>query len=93
MASPLLSASDIQVRKVSASKTTNLRGNDYDVELSHDLSEGESKIKMSTVLGAGVKAIGNLSPTRGRMDRREWANQSPASKSTPGRQHYTRGRV
>jgi hypothetical protein len=56
----LLSASDIQVRKVSASKTTNLRGNDYDVELSHDLSEGESKIKMSTVLGAGVKAIGTL---------------------------------
>ena len=56
----LLSASDIQVRKVSASKTTNLRGNDYDVEISHDLGEGESKIKMSTVLGAGVKAIGTL---------------------------------
>ena len=48
---------------------------------------------MGKFVQAGVKAIGNLSPTRGRMDRREWANQSPASKSTPGRQHYTRGRV
>jgi hypothetical protein len=57
----LLSASDLSVRKVSASSTRSLRGNDYDIELSHDLSEGESKIKMSTVLGAGVKAVGTLS--------------------------------
>lgn len=56
----LLSASDLNVRKVSAASTRSLRGNDYDIEISHDLSEGESKIKMSTVLGAGVKAIGTL---------------------------------
>jgi len=61
----LLSASDLSVRKVSASKSANLRGNDYDIELSHDLSEGESKIQMSTVLGAGVKATGTLSNNGG----------------------------
>jgi len=50
---------------VCASKSANLRGNDYDIELSHDLSEGESKIQMSTVLGAGVKATGTLSNNGG----------------------------
>ena len=70
----LLSASDLSVRKVSASKSANLRGNDYDIELSHDLSEGESKIQMSTVLGAGVKATGTLSNKGGAVGkvRREW---------------------
>ena len=45
---------------------------------------------MGKFVQAGVKAMGNLSPTRMRPDRREWTNQSPATKSTPGRQAYSR---
>lgn len=62
----LLSASDLSVTKVSATKTTKLnsvgglQAGEYDVELSHNLKDNQSKIKMSTVIGAGVKAIGTM---------------------------------
>lgn len=57
----LLSASDLSLNKVKATSSRTLRGNDYDIEMSHDLQEGESKLKLSTVLGNGFKAIGHLS--------------------------------
>ena len=78
----LLSASDISVRKVSAAKSANLRGNDYDIELSHDIAEGESKIEMSTVLGAGVKATGTLSNTGGAVGK--VSQRSPCASRTRG---------
>jgi hypothetical protein len=62
----LLSASDLSVTKVSATKSASLRGvgdiasGDYDIELSHNLKDNESKIKMSTVIGSGIKAIGTM---------------------------------
>jgi hypothetical protein len=54
---------DVSVSKVSASRSVSLSGismngvspQDCDLELSHDLSSSESKLKLSTVLGSGVK--------------------------------------
>ena len=57
----LLSASDLSLDKVTAKSSRSLRGNDYDIEMSHSLADGESKLKLSTVLGSGFKAIGHLS--------------------------------
>jgi len=51
--------------KITASRSTTLRGQDYDLEISHDISASASKLKLSTVLGSGVTAIGSLSNTGG----------------------------
>ena len=57
------------MKKVSAAKSgLSLRGQDYDMEVSHDLSASESKLKLSSVLGAGVKAIGSLTSSGGKTD-------------------------
>jgi hypothetical protein len=64
---------DVSVSKVSASRSVSLSGismngvspQDCDLELSHDLSSSESKLKLSTVLGSGVKAIGLMSTKGG----------------------------
>lgn len=61
----LLSAADFSVNKVTATSSRSLRGNDYDLEISHNLADNESKLKLSTVLGAGVKAIGTLANKAG----------------------------
>merc|ERR1719305_359270 len=55
----------MKVTKVSASRATAMRGQDYDLQLSHELDSNESKLKLSSVLGSGVKAIGMLS-TKGK---------------------------
>jgi len=49
------------ISKLTASRKASLRGNDCDLEFSHDISSSESKFKLSSVLGSGVKAIGTLS--------------------------------
>jgi len=61
----LINARDFNVQKVSATSARKLRDNDFDIEMSHDLNDNESKLKMSTVLGAGVKAIGTLANKAG----------------------------
>lgn len=55
----------LKVTKVSASRATKLRGNDVDLELSHALDDNESKLKLSSVLGSGVTAIGELTSKGG----------------------------
>ena len=47
----LLSAADFSVNKVTATSSRSLRGNDYDLEISHNLADNESKLRLSTVLG------------------------------------------
>lgn len=54
-----------RVTKVSASRATTLRGQDCDLELSHELESSESKVTLSTLLGSGVKAIGRLTSANG----------------------------
>lgn len=49
-----------RISKVKASRAASLRGQDCDLELSHDVGASESKLKLSTALGSGVKAIGSL---------------------------------
>jgi hypothetical protein len=57
------------VKKVSAAKGgLQLRGHDYDLEMSHQFSDSESKLKLSSVLGAGVKAIATLATKGGSHD-------------------------
>lgn len=55
----------LSLGKVSAARSISLRDQDCDLELSHDLSATESKLKLSTVLGSGVKAIGQLTSKGG----------------------------
>lgn len=55
----------LKVTKVSASRSTSLRGQDYDLDLSHSLSDNESKLKLSSALGSGVRAIGDLTTKAG----------------------------
>jgi hypothetical protein len=59
---------DINLSKLTATKaikadTAILGKRDMDLEVSHDVQSSESKIKLSTVLGSGLKAIGQLSST------------------------------
>jgi hypothetical protein len=56
---------DLSLGKVSAARAVSLREQDCDLELSHDLSSSESKLKLSTVLGSGIKAIGQLTSKGG----------------------------
>lgn len=55
----------LKVTKVTASRATTLRGQDVDLELSHALGPNESKLKLSSALGSGVKAIGWLTSKGG----------------------------
>jgi len=50
------------ITKVTATRSTKIQGRDVDVEASHAVKSGESKLKLSSVLGHGVKAIVNLGP-------------------------------
>lgn len=50
------------ITKVTASRSTKIQGRDVDVEASHAVKSGESKLKLSSVLGHGVTAIVNLGP-------------------------------
>jgi hypothetical protein len=56
---------EFTLSKVSAARAVSLRDQDCDMELSHDLASTESKLKLSTVLGSGVKAIGQLTSKGG----------------------------
>lgn len=48
------------ISKLSASRKASLRGTDCDLEISHEVDSSESKLKLSTLLGSGVKAVGTL---------------------------------
>jgi len=54
--------------KLTASRATSIRGNDCDLEISHEVASSESKLKLSTLLGSGLKAIGTLSTKGGSHD-------------------------
>merc|ERR1712216_717354 len=56
---------DVNLSKLTATKANKaiLGKRDMDLEVSHDVQSSESKIKLSTVLGSGLKAIGQLSST------------------------------
>jgi hypothetical protein len=54
--------------KLTASRAAKLRDQDCDLEMSHDIGSSESKLKLSTLLGSGVKAIGTLSTQGGKHD-------------------------
>jgi len=53
------------VKKVSATRSTKLQGQECDLELSHEVASNESKLKLSTLLGSGVKAVGTLTSKGG----------------------------
>lgn len=55
----------LKVTKVSAARSATLRGQDCDIELSHSLGPNESKLRLSSVLGSGVTAIGELTSAGG----------------------------
>jgi hypothetical protein len=57
-----------QVTKVTATRAMKLRDTDCDVEISHDPQAAASKVKLSTVLGSGVTAIGQLASSGGSSD-------------------------
>jgi hypothetical protein len=54
-----------RLTKVTASRSATVQGQDCDLEISHDISASESKLKLSTVLGSGITAIGSLSSKGG----------------------------
>lgn len=59
-----------QVTKVTATRAMKLRDTDCDVEISHEPQAAASKVKLSTVLGSGVTAIGQFaSSVRARRPR------------------------
>lgn len=47
--------------RLTASRSTKLGSQDCDLEVSYDVGSGNSKLKMSSVLGGGVTAIGTMS--------------------------------
>jgi len=53
------------ITKVTAARGTTFQGRDVDVEASHAPHSGESKLKLSSVLGHGVKAIATLTGASG----------------------------
>jgi hypothetical protein len=57
-----------KISKVSASRAATLRGTDCNLEISHEVDSNESKLKLSTLLGSGVKAIGTLASKGGSHD-------------------------
>jgi len=52
--------------KVSASRAIKVRDEDVDLEISHERKASESKVKLSSVLGKGVKAIATLTSAGGK---------------------------
>ena len=54
-----------RLTKVSGTRTVSIREQDCDLELSHDLDSNESKLRLSTMLGSGLKAVGLLSSKAG----------------------------
>lgn len=54
--------------KLSASRATSIRGNECDLEISHEVASSESKLKLSTLLGSGIKAVGTISTKSGAHD-------------------------
>ena len=54
------SGSNIDVDEVSASRSTSLGGQSCELTASHLPGSGESKLKLSTVLGAGVTGTGEM---------------------------------
>jgi len=57
-----------QFTKLTASRSATLRGTDCDLEISHECANSQSKIKLSSVLGSGVKAIGAITTAGGKSD-------------------------
>jgi hypothetical protein len=53
------------INKLTASRSATLRGTDCDLEISHEVSSKQSKLKLSTLLGSGVKAIGTIATQGG----------------------------
>ena len=54
-----------RLTKVTASRSATVQDQDCDLEISHDIGASESKLKLSTVLGSGITAIGSLSSKGG----------------------------
>jgi len=57
-----------KISKVSASRAATLRGTDCNLQISHEVDSSESKLKLSTLLGSGVKAVGTLATKGGSPD-------------------------
>jgi len=59
----------IGINKVTASRSATIGGlgvtQDCDIELSHNLADSESKLKLSSALGSGIKAVGTLTSKAG----------------------------
>lgn len=53
------------INKVSASRSASVFGQDCDFEASHEVNDNQSKLKMSSVLGHGVKASGTVTVGKG----------------------------
>jgi len=53
------------ISKLSASRKATLREVDCNLEISHEVESNESKLKLSTLLGSGVTAIGTLATKGG----------------------------
>jgi uncharacterized protein YjbJ (UPF0337 family) len=53
------------VRKLTASRAAKLRDQAVDLELSHDVPSSTSKVRLSSVLGSGVTAVGAVSTCKG----------------------------
>jgi len=52
------------ITKVTASRGTKIQDRDVDIEASHETKSGESKVKLSTVLGHGVTFLATLGPKK-----------------------------
>ena len=57
--------SGLALSKVSAARSVSVRDQDCDLSLEHDLEKTESKLKLSTLLGSGVKAVGLITSAGG----------------------------
>jgi hypothetical protein len=57
-----------RISKLTASRAATLRGTDCDLEISHEVSSKQSKLKLSTLLGSGVKAVGTIATQGGSHD-------------------------
>jgi len=53
------------VSKLAAARGISLLDRNYDLELSHDVADSESKLKLSSVLGSGVTALGTFTTKGG----------------------------
>lgn len=60
----VVASKDDGITKLTASRATQIQGRDVDVEASHAPKSGESKVKLSTLLGHGVRAIATFAPKK-----------------------------